>query len=128
MTFDGLTYDTGALIAAERDDRRVWEIHRAAIARGLLPTVPAGVLAEAWRGGPQHRLSRLLKGCDVECLTETQAREVGGLCARSGLDDSVDVAVAEGALRRNDAVVTSNRAHIERVADAAGKRIPIHDV
>ena len=62
----GLTYDTGALIAADRDYRLMWALHRAAIVRGLPPTVPVGVLAEAWRGGPQHRLSRLLKGCNVE--------------------------------------------------------------
>lgn len=128
MTSSGLTYDTGALIAAERDDRLMWALHRAAIARGLPPTTPAGVLAEAWRGGPQHRLSRLLKGCRTEELGEEQARRVGGLIARSGLDDTVDVAVVEGALRRDDAVVTWNRAQIERVADAAGKRITIHDV
>lgn len=128
MTTDGLTYDTGALIAAERDDRLMWALHRAAIGRGLLPTVPCGVLAEAWRGGPQHQLSRLLKGCKVEELSEEQARQVGGLIARSGLDDTVDVAVAEGALRRNDAVVTSNRTHIAQVASAVGKRIAMHDV
>jgi len=124
----GLTYDTGALIAAERDDRLLWSLHRAAIARGLPPTVPAGVLAEAWRGGPQHRLSMLLKGCKVEDLSETQARRVGALVAGCGLDDTVDVAVAEGAMRRNDAVVTSNRAHIEQVADSVGRSVPIHDV
>lgn len=128
MTSDGLTYDTGALIAAERDDRLMWALHRAAIARGLPPTVAAGVLAEAWRGGPQDRLSRLLKGCKVEELNEAQARQVGVLIARSGLDDTVDVAVAEGALRRNDAVVTSNRSHIEQVAGSVGKRVTIHDV
>ncbi len=128
MSADGLTYDTGALIAAERDDRLMWALHRAAIERGLRPTVPAGVLAEAWRGGPQHRLSRVLKGCRVEELGEDQARHVGGLIARSGLDDTVDVAVAEGAMRRNDAVVTSNRTHIEQVASALGKRIAIQDV
>ena len=128
MSADGLTYDTGALIAAERDDRMMWALHRAALGRGFLPTVPSGVLAEAWRGGPQHQLSRLLKGCQVEELSENQARQVGGLIARSGLDDTVDVAVAEGALRRNDAVVTSNRAHIAQVANAVGKRIPMHDV
>lgn len=128
MTDEGLTYDTGALIAAERDDRLVWSLHRTALGRGQRPTVPAGVLAEAWRGGPQHRLSRLLVGCNVEVLTEEQARAVGNLCAQSGLADTVDVAVAEGALRRSQAVVTSNRAHIEQVADAAGRRIPIHDV
>ena len=128
MSANGLTYDTGALIAAERDDRLMWALHRAAITRGLPPTVPAGVLAEAWRGGPQHRLSQLLKGCKVEELREPQARHVGTLIARCGLDDAVDVAVAEGAIRRGDAVVTANRAHIERVADVVRTRLTIHDV
>jgi len=100
----------------------------AAIGRGLVPTVRCGVLAEAWRGGPQHQLSPLLRGCKVEELSEEQARQVGGLIAGSGLDDTVDVAVAEEALRRNDAVVTSNRSRIAQVANAAGKRIAMHDV
>ena len=128
MSATGLTYDTGALIAAERNDRLLWALHRAAVARGHAPSVPAGALAEAWRGGPQHHLSRLLKGCQVESLTETQARAVGVLIGRSGLYDTVDAAVAEGAMRRNDAVVTSNRTHIEQLADAANERLPIHDV
>ena len=128
MSAAGLTYDTGALIAAERDDRLLWSLHRAAIARGVPPTVPAGVLAEAWRGGPQHRLSMLLKGCQVEDLSELQARRVGVLVAACGLDDTVDVSVVEGALRRHDAVVTSNRAHIEQVADSVRRSVPIHDV
>lgn len=127
MSAKGLTYDTGALIAAERDDRVMWSLHRAAIARGLPPTIPAGVLAEAWRGGPQHRLSMMLKGCEVEDLSGAQARSVGALIARCGLDDTIDVAVAEGAMRRNDAVVTSNRAHIVHVANSIGRRITIHD-
>ena len=124
----GLTYDTGALIAADRDDRLMWALHRAAMVRGLPPTVPSGVLAEAWRGGPQHRLSRLLKGCNVDEMDERQARQVGWLIARCGLTDIVDVAVVEGAIRRSDAVVTSNRSHIEQVADAVRQRLAIHDV
>ena len=124
----GLTYDTGALNAADRDDRLMWSLHRAAMGRGLPPTVPAGVLAEAWRGGPQHRLSRLLKGCKVEEMDEIQARQVGWLIARSGLNDIVDVAVVEGAIRRSDAVVTSDRSHIEQVADVVRTRMSIHDV
>lgn len=128
MSASGLTYDIGALIAAERDDRSMWALHRATIARGLPPTVPAGVLAEAWRGGPQQRLSRLLTGCKVEELGEAQARAVGALVARSGLADTVDVAVAERAMRRNDAVITSNRTRIEQVADAVDERLTIHDV
>lgn len=127
MTADGLTYDTGALIAAERSDRLLWSLHRAALTRGLAPTVPAGVLGEAWRGGPQPQLSRLLRGCRVEPLNEVQALAVGVLAARSGLTDTVDLAVVEGALRRNDVVVTSNRSDIEQASSAAGRRMVIHD-
>lgn len=128
MSADGITYDTGALIAAERDNRLMWALHRASLSRGRPPTVPAGVLAEAWRGGPQHRLSSLLKGCKVEGLSEPQARHVGALIAKCSLDDIVDVAVAEGAMRRNGAVVTSNRTHIEHVGDSVSRQITIHDV
>ena len=128
MSAEGLTYDTGARIAAERDNRLMWALHRASLTRGMMPTIPAGSIGEAWRGGPQHHLSRLLKGCRVEDFTERQAREVGVMIGRSGLNDVVDVAVVEGAIRRNDAVVTSNRSHIEQVADAVNHRIKIHDV
>lgn len=128
MSTDGLTYDTGALVAAERSDRIMWSLHRAALRRGLPPTVPAAVLAEGWRGGPQANLSRLLKGCDVEDLTKTQARAVGALAARAQHDDIVDVSVVEGALRRNHAVATSNAAHIRKVATAAGADITIQSV
>jgi hypothetical protein len=128
MSADGLTYDTGALVAAERDDRVMWSLHRAALRRGLPPTVPAGVLAEGWRGGPQANLSRLLKGCDIEDLTKGQARAVGTLAARACHDDIVDVSVVEGAVRRNHAVVTSNLAHISKVATAAGANITVHPV
>ena len=128
MSANGLTYDTGALIAAERDERILWSLHRAALGRGITPTVPVGVLAEAWRGGPQHQVSRLLKGCRVESMNELQGRAVGTLIGQSGLVDIVNVAVVEGASRRGDAVVTSNRTHIEQVAHAVRESIPIYDV
>lgn len=128
MSTDGLTYDTGALVAAERDDRIMWSLHRAALRQGLPPTVPAGVLAEGWRGGPQANLSRLLKGCDIEGLTKTQARAVGALAARADHDDVVDVSVVEGAVRRSHAVVTSNPGHIRKVATVAGADITVLSV
>ena len=128
MSTDGLTYDTGALVAAERDDRILWSLHRAALRRGLPPTVPAGVLAEGWRGGPQAKLSRLLKGCDIDELTTARAGAVGALAARADHDDIVDVSVVEVAARRNHAVVTSNPDHIRQVAIAAGADITIHPV
>jgi hypothetical protein len=128
VTAAGLTYDTGALIAAERGNRLIWSVHREALAAGLIPTVPAGVLGEAWRGGPQAQLSMFLKGCRVEDLTEAHARAVGELAALSGLSDTVDLAVVEGALRRGDAVFTSNRSHMEQAAGGAGQRLAIQDV
>ena len=90
--------------------------------------VPAGVLAEGWHGGPQAGLSRFLKGCHVEDLSNRQARATGALAARSGHDDVVDVSVVEGAIRRRHAVVTSNPTHIGKIADAAGVTLEIHSV
>ena len=128
MSAEGLTYDTGALVAAERDDRLVWSLHRAALARGLPPTVPAGVLAEGWRGGPQATLSRFLKGCQVEDLSEARARAIGALAARAQHDDIIDVSVVEGAVRRRHAVVTSNPTHIRKVAFVVGADLAIYSV
>jgi hypothetical protein len=106
----------------------MWSLHRAALRRKLPPTVPAGVLAEVWRGGPQANLSRLLKGCDIEDLTQAQARAVGTFAARAGHNDIVEVSVVEGAIRRNHAVVTSNAGHIHKVASVAGADMTIHSV
>ena len=125
----GVTYDTGALIAAERNDRQMWALHAGFLAEEVAPVVPAPVLAEAWRGGPQQaNLVRILAMCTVEWMTEEQARQVGVLAGRSGHDDVVDVTVVEGALRRGDAVVTSNREHFEKVGQAAGLTLHIADV
>ncbi len=123
----GLTYDTGALIAAERADRRLWALHRRALERRLIPDVPAAVLVEAWRGAPE--LTRLLQGCLVEPLDDGRARAAGLLHGRCPLAvGAVDATVVENALRRAAAVVTSNRTHIQALADAAGRRIAVIDI
>lgn len=109
-----ITYDTGALLAAERNDRAMWARHLAALQRGCLITVPAPVLAQAWRGREQARLGHLLAGCHVEPLTSEQARRVGALAASTRMHDVVDLAVAEGAIRRGDVVWTSDPQDIER--------------
>ncbi len=114
----GLTYDTGALIGAERGDRRVWALHRRAIERGIVPTVPAGVLGQAWRGGPQAELSRLLAGCRIEQLDEARARSAGAACAKAGSADVVDASVVVGASARGDVVVTTDPDDLGRLRDA----------
>ena len=112
----GVTYDAGALVAAERSDRALWALHRRTLERGLRPTVPAGVLGQAWRGGPQAELSRLLKGCRVEPLDEVRARAAGAACGRAGTADPIDAAVAVGAITRGDLVVTSDDGDLRRLA------------
>ncbi len=121
----GLTYDTGALVAAESNDRRMWAIHARAVIRSHVPTIPAGVLAQGWRGGPQPLLARLIEGCVVESLDESGARLVGGTLARAGTDDVIDASVVVGALRRGDSVVTSDRADIEHLAESVRRRVDV---
>ena len=126
---NGVTYDTGALVAADRNDRRMWALQAGFLALEVSPTVPAPVLAEAWRGGArQASLARLLALCTTESLTEEQAKSVGTLAARARHDDIVDITVVEGAIRRQDAVVTSNPTHIRMIADAIRSRLTIETV
>jgi hypothetical protein len=35
----------------------------------IRPIVPVVVLAQTWRGGPQHQISRVLQGCDISRMT-----------------------------------------------------------
>jgi hypothetical protein len=125
----GVTYDTGALVAAERNNRQMWALHAAYLAEEVIPTVPAPVLAEAWRGGSrQASLSRLLRMCDTEPMSEALAMDIGVLAGKSGHDDIVDVSVVVGAVRRGDAVVTSNATRIRTIAEAAGARLRIESI
>src|SRR6188508_2458817 len=79
---DGVTYDTGALVAAERNDRRMWSLHAGFLAEEVVPTVPAPVLAKAWRGGAkQANLSRLFALCEIEPMSEERT----GACRRTAL-------------------------------------------
>ena len=88
----GVTYDTGALVAAERNNRQMWALHAGYLSEEVIPTVPAAVLAQSWRGGSrQASLSRLLRMCDTEPMSENLAKDVGVLAGKSGHDDIVDV-------------------------------------
>jgi hypothetical protein len=81
----GVTVDAGALVAAERGERRVWARHRALLSFREVPTTPAPVVARVWRGGSrQALLAGLLVGSDVEPMSDDQARAVGVLAGRAG--------------------------------------------
>lgn len=107
----GLTLDTGALIGLERGDQRVRSLLQRAVTERIPLAVPAGVIAQAWRGGPrQARIARLLADPAVEVvlLDDPTARAVGTLIARSGHHDVIDVCVALCAAERGHVVVTSD--------------------
>jgi hypothetical protein len=56
----GVTYDAAALISADRGKRRILARHRALLLMRQVPTVPAPVVAQAWRGEVAKRAYR---GC-----------------------------------------------------------------
>lgn len=120
-----LVYDTGALVAAERRVRRLWEIHAAAVRGGVRPVVPVVVLAQAWRGGPQANLSRLLRGCRILPDTEHLGRAAGAACARSGTSDVVDAMVVGVALSIGAAVLTSDPDDLRALGVAFGHPLTV---
>jgi len=122
----GVTYDTGALVAADRGERRIWARHRALLTARIPPTAPAPVVAQAWRGGGrQALLARLLRGCDIEALDDRLARATGTLAARAGTTDVVDAFVTEGALRRRDLVISSDPEDLKALAAAVNRHLEV---
>lgn len=126
---EGLVYGAGALRAAARGDRVVWALHRAALATGIVPVVPAGVVADAYRSeGRVDRLEYLLAGAEVEPLGDERARRIGELAARADTTDLAAVAVAETAARRSAAVVATRQAALRAVAGLLGHDLVLHGV
>ena len=107
----GLTLDAGALIAFERNDRRVVALLARALAHELPLVVPAGVVGQVWRDGRrQARLARLLAAdeVEVELFDDRRARAAGQLCGVKRTSDVIDASVVLGARERSDRVMTSD--------------------
>ena len=118
-----IVYDTGALLAAERHNPDFLALHDELTSARIRPLVPVVVLAQAWRGGPQHQISRVLKGCDILPDDQRTGRAAGVACAASGTSDVVDAIVIVTAVRHQAPVVTSDSGDLARIADAVGVRI-----
>lgn len=123
-----IVYDAGALIAAERNDRRFWLDHRVRLERGVIPVVPAAVLAQVSRSERQVSLRRLLKGGEVRVLDEDRAHRAGRLLGLAGTADVVDATVAVLAAELSAVVITSDRGDIERLLAQTGSAAHIADV
>jgi len=114
----GVTLDAGALIALDRNDRRVVVLLARAAERGARLTVPAGALAQAVREpARQARLARLVRQptTDVAALDRADATRVGRLLAVSGTSDVVDAHVVVCARRTGQSVVTSDPEDLHRL-------------
>jgi predicted nucleic acid-binding protein len=121
-----IVYDAGALLAAERRNPDFLALHDEVTAARIRPIVPVVVLAQAWRGGPQHQISRVLKGCDILPDDERTGRAAGVACAASRTNDVVDAIVIATAVRHHAPVVTSDPGDLARIADAIGVSIRLY--
>jgi hypothetical protein len=118
----GLTLDAGALIAFERNDRRMVALLSVAVAHGLPIHVPAGVVAQIWRDGRrQARLARLLGTPDVavDPLDDVAAREAGQLCGLRGTTDVIDASVILNARRYRCRIASSDPDDLRRLDPGA---------
>lgn len=120
-------YDAGALIAIESDDRRMWAIHKTALAQQRDIVVPAIVVGQAWRDGrKQARLARLLRTCEIEPTELETAKAAGVLCGQAGSSDVVDATVMVTAIAHRANIVTSDHKDMTDLAKACGARpIPV---
>lgn len=117
----GFTFDTGGLIALDRDDRRVLALVARAAELGMRITIPATALAQAIRNpARQVRLSRLVRqaGTDLVALDGPNATAVGLLLAKSGTADIADAHVVVCAQMAGQPAVTSDVGDLRRIAPA----------
>ena len=120
-----IVYDTGALLAAERRNPDFLALHDELTAARIRPIVPVVVLAQAWRGGPQHRISRVLKACDIIPDDDRTGRAAGVACAASGTTDVVDAIVVATAVRHQAPVVSSDPGDLSHIAESIGVKIQV---
>ena len=129
MTAVPLVYDAGALLAAERNNRKFLVLHNTALLAGRNVLVPTPVLAQAWRGGAgQAVLAKVLKGCEVLPTEEEIAKHAGVLLGRSGTADAVDAIVVATAVKIAATVVTSDPKDLQALSDAAAFHLGLVEV
>lgn len=121
-----LVLDSGALIAVERDDRRMALRIAAARRHGDAFRTNAMIVAQVWRDprGRQAKLARFLHGVDVQAVTPAMGRATGLLLNAAGTDDPVDASLVLIA-RDGDRVFTSDPEDMEHLVRAAGLHVHV---
>ena len=123
-----IAYDAGALIAADRSDRRFWAEHRVRLEMAIVPCVPSPIVSQVSRSPKQAQLRRLLRGCEIVPLDEMAAHRVGALLGKAGTSDVADAALVDLAVLRGADIVTSDRDDIERLVSVARARLRVVEV
>ncbi|CAL9292896.1 twitching motility protein PilT [Streptomyces sp. R02] len=112
-------YDTGALIAIDNNDRRMWARHSLALEDGRDIHVPSIVVSQAWRDARrQVRLGTFLAGCDLRPVGLETAKAAGILCGKAGTADVVDATVVAMASSLGAIIWTSDPDDIHVLIDA----------
>src|SRR5215470_7359431 len=120
-----VVYDAAVLVAADRNDRRAWAEHKARLEFGVVPLVPAPVVAQVSRSPRQVQLRRFLTGCVVIPLGESEAHEAGRLLGRTRTADVVDAVVVTTAFRQKAMILTSDPDDIERLVRASSREVAV---
>ena len=123
-----VVYDAAVLVAADRNERRTWAEHKARLEFGVIPLVPAPVVAQVSRSPKQARLRRFLTGCAVVPLNESEAHEAGRLLGLTKTADVVDAVVVTTALRQKAMILTGDRVDRERLVRASGREVAVVSV
>ncbi len=119
-----LTFDAGALIAIERRSRRMQALREEIDRRDWQVAVPAGAVAQAWRGGPrQARIAALLadQRTEVVALDDPVARAAGLLCGRPG---HADVSMCRLPCARGSGICMSSPP-TRRICGSPGRRLSV---
>lgn len=103
----GVTFDTGVLIALERRKQRALQIHERLGERGVPINVPWAVVAEWWRGRSDAR-ETILRSVDIEIPTVALARIAGEALANVKGASTIDAIVMASAALRGDVVYTTD--------------------
>ena len=120
-----VVYDAAILVAANRNERRAWAEHKVRLELGLVPLVPAPVVAQVSRSPQQAQLRRFLTGCVVVPLGEAEAHEAGRLLGITKTSDVVDAVVVTTALRQNATILTSDPGDMKRLVRASGREVAV---
>jgi predicted nucleic acid-binding protein len=122
---NSVVYDAAVLIDADKNQRRAWAEHKVRLELGIIPIVPAPVVAQVSRSSQQAQLRRFLTGCEVVALDEKGAHEAGRLMGIAKTSDVVDAAVVATALRRNATILTSDSRDIEQLLGTSARKVPV---